>query len=79
MNEKQVILAYTKIKFETDLYMGLSKKRKSYLINQIIFYPWLDKKVETTTIPNAFKKYFILKHLFFIYFVCRNLSYNSFN
>jgi hypothetical protein len=44
MNEEQVILVYTKLKFETHLYMGPTTKRRSYLINQIIFYLWLDKK-----------------------------------
>jgi hypothetical protein len=44
MNEEQVTLAYTKLKFETHLYMGPTIKRRIYLINQIIFYLWLDKK-----------------------------------
>jgi len=44
INEEHVILAYTKLKFETHLLMGPTTKHRSYLINQIIFYLWLDKK-----------------------------------
>jgi hypothetical protein len=44
MNKKQVILASTKPKFKTQLYMKTSVKGKNYLTSQIFFSVWLGKK-----------------------------------
>jgi len=35
MNKKQVILSFTKLRFEIQLYMESIAKNKSYLVNQI--------------------------------------------
>jgi hypothetical protein len=46
MNKKQVILSFTKLRFEIQLYMESIAKNKSYLVNQINFFLWFGIKQE---------------------------------
>jgi len=43
MKEKHVSLASIKSRFETQLYMWSNPKGKNYLINQTVFYIYLDR------------------------------------
>jgi len=46
MNKKQVILSFTKLRFEIQLYMESIAKNKSYLVNQINVFLWFGIKQE---------------------------------
>ena len=44
INENQAILTFTNPRFGTQLCAGHNAKSKSYLANEMVLYPWLDKK-----------------------------------
>jgi hypothetical protein len=55
MNKKQVILTFIKSKFETQLYIISNIKCKSYLINKMVFSPWLSKTQKLPQYQIVFK------------------------